>query len=198
MEEMSLDYHLVAGELKEKEKDGGSYNPLETIERVLPNEEAFEDFLDTYATLEGYPLLYGDTEPFLRRLRDGHVPYKILTYGDQLWQSLKIETSAYQGDYEVTREVDKGKHIIGWQESDGVYAIHDKLSGVIYRAASVCLIDDKPKAFESLALGDTGFCIRRAEVIPSQAGELPPQVEMVYGLGHLAVRKNRIVYDLSV
>lgn len=194
--ELNLDNKLIDDARVATENDGGSFEPLTIVEQLLGSQERFETFLERYRAISGYELLFPDAQPFLGRLDEAGVPHRVLTYGvSTLWQQLKIQGSGYSGPYDVMEHSDKGERIASWRNAAGKYEIVCENERTLYVADSVCLLDDKAKAFKSLPKDCTGFWVKRTEVLlPSQRGEVPrDRVEEVYSLGELVVRDRRLV-----
>jgi hypothetical protein len=193
--DFSINTRHIDAAREQTEQDGGSFEPLTIVKTELDDDARFEAFLEHYKSLDGYPLLFPDAAPFLSRLDEAGVAHKVLTYGvSALWQETKILASGYTGDFEVMEHSDKGHRIAAWKR-DGKYVFERPDQGIVYLADTICLLDDKAKAFASLPTDCTGFWIKRSEVLlPSQRGEVPRDlVQDIYSLGELAVQNQRVV-----
>lgn len=192
--DFNIDVTALEAARRNAEQDGGSFAPLNIIKELL-DERALRLLVGRYKALKGYEVLFPDVAPFIRRLEAAGIPHMVLTYGvSELWQLCKVRASAYAGPVEILDHADKGRHIASWRDDAGVYVFEDKRQGLRFEAESVCLLDDKAKAFADLPEDCTGFWVKRSEVLlPNQRGSIPEdRVESIYGLAELAVNDRRL------
>ncbi len=168
---------------KQTEDDGGSFEPLSHIYRLLSESER-SIFKKTFIQLGRETILYEDAQTFLEVIK--FLPHCVLTYGvSRDWQELKIQASGYTGPYKIVNTTSKGAIITSWQSPDSLYHLQQP-DGTTVKAQSVCLIDDKPIAFSGLPAGAIGFLIQRhSNLLPSQRGELPPGVSIINSLSEI-------------
>lgn len=185
-----IDVEQIKKSQAKVEQDGGSFNPLVFIKNAhIPEEEFCQKFIAS----DNPPILYDDAQPFLDRLDARNVPYHILTYGvSSTWQELKLKAIGFHNNATILDKSEKGGEIIKWMRDDDKFAmiIGDKR----YTADSVCLVDDKPNAFNSFPAGCTGFLLRRRDnLLPSQQGVFPKVVEIVNSLNELQIANGKLV-----
>ncbi len=72
--------------------------------------------------------------------------YGILTYGDSLWQRLKLTAAGFNHVHHIIMDhKEKGRFISGWRQQDGTFNIPKELGGGV--AERVIMIDDKAVSF---------------------------------------------------
>ncbi len=121
-------------------------------------------------------LLPGAAE-LLEWLAAGGKRYGILTYGDPLWQRLKLTAAGFNHVRHIIMEQkEKGKFIKSWQRPDGTFRIPDALGRG--DADSIILIDDKAVSFADFPEGRSrGFWVLNPEhELLSQQGIVPGNV----------------------
>jgi len=133
------------------------FDPLPLLRKALGNDQnKINEFKEHFINAADPPVMYDDVAPFLEKLRLNNIEYGVLTYGvSKEWQEWKLAASGYRGRKIITTNEDKGDVVNGWFD-DGIFKIEDEEHETI-RAYSVCIIDDKKKAFASLPEGSTGF-----------------------------------------
>lgn len=101
----------------------------------------------------------------------------ILTYGDSLWQGLKLTAAGFNHvRHIITAQKEKSLLIQKWQQPDGSFAIpHDFGGGT---ADSVVMIDDKAVSFDGFpGAPSKGFwVVDKDNMLPSQQGTVPGNV----------------------
>jgi phosphoserine phosphatase len=121
-------------------------------------------------------LLPGATE-LLEWLASHGKRYGILTYGDPLWQRLKLTAAGFNHVHHIILEQkEKGKIISGWQKSDGTFRLPDAFGGG--SVDRIIMIDDKAVSFDSFpALPSKGLWVLNPEhELSSQQGTVPNNV----------------------
>lgn len=112
--------------------------------------------------------------------------YGILTYGNPLWQKLKLTAAGFNHVRHIIMEQkEKGKLISSWQLPDGMFRLPDALGrGEVDR---IVMIDDKAVSFDGFPTGPSkGFWVLDpAHELPSQQGEVPINVVRVGSLTEL-------------
>lgn len=109
--------------------------------------------------------------------------YGILTYGNPLWQGLKLSAAGFNHvPHIVTTNKRKGALISTWQLDDESFAIPQELGGGV--ADLVVLIDDKAVSFADFPpLPSYGFHVLDLQnALPAQIGDIPDNVTAVTSL----------------
>ncbi|QHN42584.1 HAD hydrolase-like protein [Candidatus Mycosynbacter amalyticus] len=127
-------------------------------------------------------LLPGANE-LLAYLNRTHKSHGILTYGNPLWQHLKLTASGFNHVHRiVTTDKHKGRLISGWQQSDGSFHLPPEFGG---RAVErVVLIDDKSASYDGFPPEPShGYQpLDYATALPAQLGDVPRNVTHVTSL----------------
>jgi len=121
-------------------------------------------------------LLPGATE-LLEWLAANGKHYGILTYGNPLWQHLKLTASGFNHvRHMILEQKEKGMLIASWQKTDGSFKLPDALGR--HSASHIVMIDDKAVSFAGLPGAPTqGFWVLDpANELPSQQGSVPANV----------------------
>jgi len=121
-------------------------------------------------------LLPGATE-LLERLEARGYRYGILTYGDPLWQRLKLTAAGFNHvKHIITEQKEKSALIRKWQLPDESFEIPQEFSGGV--ANSIVLIDDKAVSFSGFpGQPSRGYwVVDKDNMLPSQSGEVPENV----------------------
>lgn len=103
--------------------------------------------------------------------------FGILTYGNPLWQRLKLTAAGFNHEHHIVMEYkEKGRFISNWQRSDGTFRIPDSLGQGT--ADSIVMLDDKAISFSQFPLSPSkGFWVLDpAHELPSQQGSVPTNV----------------------
>lgn len=137
-------------------------------------------------------LFYDDAVHFFDRVKRGNKPHFLMTYGTEDWQRLKVESSGYSGGVLITPTAKKSDYMRAMRHDDpeSPYCFKaDMVHSVTYTVAQqLCLIDDKPKAFDDMPEDCRGFCIRRPDLTPltpEERDRLPSSVEVISTLDEL-------------
>lgn len=157
--------------LAERKSDKNWYE----LERLFIDAAHQEDTLQPYAT------------ELLTILKGKHIPYGILTYGDEAWQLAKLEAAQLLSvPHLVTRIEQKGKILSGWKHANDRFVIPPALTEDFQPLAvrSIVFLDDKAKSFADLPGGVKGVYVQAVsgKILPSQKGLIPAGVTPVKGL----------------
>lgn len=109
--------------------------------------------------------------------------YGILTYGNPLWQHLKLTASGFNHvRHIILVDKEKGKFVNNWQLPDGTFRIPDALGRG--DASSIIMIDDKAVSFVGFpSLPSRGYWVLDpSNELPSQQGEVPKNVSRHHDL----------------
>lgn len=109
--------------------------------------------------------------------------YGILTYGDPLWQRIKLTAAGFKHVRHIIMEQkEKGMFISKWQQTDGAFRLPDAFGRG--EADSIILIDDKAVSFDHFpAAPSRGFWVLDpSHELPSQRGDVPENVVRVHSL----------------
>ncbi|HCH34275.1 MAG: hypothetical protein UY35_C0006G0016 [Candidatus Saccharibacteria bacterium GW2011_GWC2_48_9] len=121
-------------------------------------------------------LLPGAAE-LLALLEERGYLYGILTYGNPLWQHIKLTAAGFNHVPRiVTTSKHKGRLISRWQDEGGLFHLPHEFGGGVARR--VILIDDKAASFDSFPSEPSlGFqVLDRSRALPAQLGEVPSNV----------------------
>lgn len=103
--------------------------------------------------------------------------YGILTYGNPLWQRIKLTAAGFNHTRHIIMEQkEKGRFISTWSRADGTYRIPEALGGGTYE--HLVLIDDKAVSFNEFPqISATGYwvCDPTHELLV-QKGNVPANV----------------------
>jgi len=103
--------------------------------------------------------------------------YGILTFGDPLWQRLKLTAAGFKHTrHIIVEQKEKGKLISSWQLPEGTFRLPDALGRGI--ADSIILIDDKAVSFMDFPAAPSKgiWVLNPANELPSQQGTVPSNV----------------------
>ena len=176
---------------KEVELSGGSFDVLGYLRDITKiNQATYEQVLRIFlerARSMRQQLLEPGAEVLFAYLEGCNVPYAIVSYGNPIWQHLKIQAVGYGAlPICITNYPEKGRLIAGWYDDfSGRFAIPSDVTGSdVLVVDSVVLVDDKAKAFDDLPLGARGYWVKSlsGELLRSQQGSVPKQVISVRGL----------------
>lgn len=121
-------------------------------------------------------LLPGAAE-LLEWMEENNKRYGILTYGNELWQGIKLTASGFNHvSHIVMQQKEKGKFISHWQQENGTYKIPEEYGGGC--AAKIVTIDDKAVSFANYPEAPSeGYLVHDADnVLKSQRGNVPGNV----------------------
>lgn len=127
-------------------------------------------------------LLPGANE-LLEHLNKNHMRHGILTYGNPLWQHLKLTASGFNHVRRiVTTNKHKGHFISSWQQEDGSFRLPQEYGGGSSRC--IVLIDDKAASFDGYPSEPSyGYqVLDEHNVLPAQLGETPSNVTRMTSL----------------
>lgn len=119
--------------------------------------------------------------------------YGILTYGDVLWQKLKLSAAGFkQIPHIIMDKKEKGKLISSWLDADGVFQIPIELGGG--SADGVVMFDDKAVSFSQFPPSPSrGFWVLDSgHELLSQRGVVPGNVERLSDLNEALRRLDDI------
>lgn len=124
-------------------------------------------------------LLPGALE-LLNYLQHNKINHGILTYGNPLWQHLKLSAAGFNHVPRIVMEnKEKGRFVASWCREDGQYKLPAEYGGSTVK--NVVLIDDKAVSFADLPEeGARGiWVLDPANELPSQVGTVPENVRRV-------------------
>ena len=127
-------------------------------------------------------LLPGATE-LMEYLEQRGLRYGILTYGNPLWQHLKLSAAGFNHvPHIVTTTKEKGLLIRSWQDDEGTFHLPHELGGGL--ADAIVLIDDKAVSFDGFPDEPSrGYHVfNPADYLPAQEGGVPKNVKVVTSL----------------
>lgn len=104
--------------------------------------------------------------------------YGILTYGNPMWQGLKITAAGFeQTNHIVMVHKEKGRLIGSWQDESNTFRLPEAFGGGL--VDRIIMIDDKAISFgEFPGLPSKGYWVLDpAHELPSQQGTVPSNVE---------------------
>ena len=131
-------------------------------------------------------LLPGAAE-LLDHLRSTGQRYGILTYGNPLWQHLKLAAAGFNHVSRIVMEQkEKGKFIASWQNEAGQFELPQEFGGG--QAGRIVMFDDKAVSFDSFPPEPSqGYqVVDLANILPSQVGVVPVNVTTVPSLAEAA------------
>jgi FMN phosphatase YigB (HAD superfamily) len=113
--------------------------------------------------------------------------YGILTYGNPLWQHLKLTAAGFNHVHHIIMEhKEKGKFISSWQRADdGIFRLPDAMGRG--DADYIVMIDDKAVSFTDFP-GEPSrgyWVLDPAKELPSQQGTVPENVNRYNNLSDL-------------
>jgi hypothetical protein len=130
-------------------------------------------------------------QPYARQLfhilESEHIPFGILTYGNEAWQLAKLEAAnILHIPHLVTGIEGKGAILTGWKKSGG-FIVPPALTKdfTALHANEIVFLDDKAVSFKGIPEGVRGVRVEPAdggELLPIQKGELPLGVTNVKGI----------------
>lgn len=103
--------------------------------------------------------------------------YGILTYGNPLWQHIKLTASGFNHvRHIILEQKEKGKLIASWQRDAETFRLPEAFGGGW--ADYIVLIDDKAVSFADLPAAPTRgyWVLDAAHELPSQQGSVPDNV----------------------
>lgn len=170
----------------QQEAIGGSFDVLTYVERALSDDALYHELLAEYlrrAEPVRATLVNPGTYELFDYLDARSIPYGIVSYGNQGWQSLKIAAAGYsQVPYYILSHSRKGEIVANWQSAEG-FVIPQVLAtkgGLV--SDKVVLVDDKAVSFTGLPVDARGYWVRPAQLMVSQKGSVPASVMTVGSL----------------
>lgn len=121
-------------------------------------------------------LLPGAQELFAY-LDERQLRYGILTYGNPLWQHLKLSAAGFNHVQRIVMTMkEKGVMVSSWRDSSGVFVLPREFGGGTAR--TIVMIDDKAVSFDNFpGLPSRGlWVVDKARMLPSQKGTVPDNV----------------------
>jgi FMN phosphatase YigB (HAD superfamily) len=103
--------------------------------------------------------------------------FGVLTYGNPLWQHLKLTASGFNHIRRIVLETkEKGKLVGSWQQDSGLFKLPQEFGGG--EAQSIVMIDDKAVSFDGFpGVPSEGYYVVDLErILPSQEGSIPANV----------------------
>lgn len=122
-------------------------------------------------------MLLPGAKELLTELHDRGEHYGILSYGNPLWQHLKITAAGFNHVHRiVTVNKEKGRLVSSWQQSDGTFKLPGEYGGGV--ASHIVMIDDKAISFKDFpAAPSQGYwVVNKENILSSQEGEVPENV----------------------
>lgn len=177
---------------REVELSGGSFNVLSYLRDVTKIDQAlYEQVVQTFlerAHVIRQRLLEPGAEELFAYLDKCEIPYAIVSYGNPVWQRLKIQAAGYGAlPTYITSYPEKGKLIAEWySQLDNQFTVPQEVTGQgALVVDEVVLVDDKAKAFDGLPLAARGYWVKSLSgvLLKSQQGNVPERVISVRGLG---------------
>ena len=127
-------------------------------------------------------LLPGATE-LLAYLQSSNKRFGILTYGNPLWQHLKLTASGFNHVHRIVMEQkEKGRLVNSWRRDDELFHLPQEFGGGNVRR--VIMMDDKAVSFDGFpGYPSIGYqVVNKVRILPSQIGEIPENVSVVSNL----------------
>lgn len=103
--------------------------------------------------------------------------YGILTYGNPLWQRIKLTAAGFNHTrHMILQQKEKGKLISTWQQPDGSFRLPEAMGKG--DASHIVLIDDKAVSFNGFPPAPSRgyWVLDPAQELPSQLGDVPGNV----------------------
>lgn len=167
------------------EGEGGSFDVVTYLEQ--DGDDQRDEFLKIFdeITSAQTPETYRNTgaTTLLEYLQEQHITHMIMTYGGEVWQKAKLKAAGLDSlPYMVVDSKMKGEKIQSWYQAVDQEFVIPFPDGSTRRASSVCLVDDKAKAFEGLSDHTRGYWLRGETMLKSQKGEVLSSVTPVDSL----------------
>lgn len=202
-EAVSYEGHMSQGELTEvqdyAQHTGVSFDPFDYVRGLGADQAQLDRITERfYQLVQGRyesDILYDDAMPFMRGLASLAVPTVIMTYGNPEWQQIKLRSVGFDvWPHILTTEKHKGEVIASWLDPEtGIYHPREVQNRTLPPYAGhqalrhVVLFDDKAASFRGIPPEAGGYHLQRAgvPVLPSQQGDIPPQVAVVTSLAEI-------------
>jgi phosphoglycolate phosphatase-like HAD superfamily hydrolase len=134
----------------------------------------------------GLNMLLPGAAELLEFLESNHHSFGILTYGNPMWQRMKMTAAGFKYvPHIITESKEKGRFIRHWQQPDQTFAIPEELGGGT--AETIVLIDDKADSFIGFpdAHSKGYWVLDPAHELPAQQGSVPVNVDRYANLTDL-------------
>lgn len=135
---------------------------------------------------KGKDMLNPGARELMAWLEEREIPYGTLTYGEEMWQRLKLQAAGLSDMLcLITDDKRKGDIVQSWKNSEGKFELPRELGGGIYD--KLVLVDDKAVSFDDFpSLPSHGYWVLSTRhELPSQSGEVPGNVKRVESLNDL-------------
>lgn len=188
----NISMDMLNKERGEVEARGESFKLINSLAGLLQSHNSEIDWLQVeQAFIREAHRTEGVLEPYaaqlLKLLDSKQLPYGIITYGNEAWQLAKLEAAGLLNvPHVVTRIKEKGRLLAGWRQEDGSFIIPPAMTHDFnpLTVDSIIFLDDKAVSFKDIPEGVHGVYVRSStrELLESQKGSLPQDVDTVYGL----------------
>lgn len=121
-------------------------------------------------------LMPGASE-LLSYLDQNNCRHGILTYGNPLWQHLKLSAAGFNHIRRIVMtSKEKGQLVASWQQSDGTFVLPHEFGGGT--VSSIVMIDDKAVSFDGFpGRPSKGYWVLDPDhELPSQQGTVPANI----------------------
>ena len=154
---LDLDYTKIVKAKKLAENEGISFVVTDVVKLHWP--EQYHNFCSSMQAIQHPGAVYTDAQKFIAKLDEKKLPFVIITYGDPVWQTMKLELGGLIGRAHTICDIpEKSELLASWHIGDGFKI---PTSQGIFNAESVTLVDDKAVAFLGLPNKVTGICLDR-------------------------------------
>ena len=122
-------------------------------------------------------MLLPGADELIERLNSHDKQYGILTYGNPMWQGLKITAAGFeQTNHIVMVHKEKGRLISSWRDANGMFHLPEAFGGGT--VDRVVMIDDKAISFSEFPESPSQgyWVLDPANELPSQQGSVPDNV----------------------
>lgn len=174
------------------EAKGQTFTTIQHVHRLIEesgSRKTWEDIRNQLIKMAPtVDLLLPYARDLLRLLDEKQLPHGIITYGvEEAWQLTKLEIAGLLDiPHLVTKIETKGELLAGWQQPDGSFIVPPALTKQFkpFLADEIVLVDDKARSFWNIPNGVRGVHViaRGGNKLPSQQGNVPPQVTDVTGI----------------
>ncbi|MBP9738283.1 hypothetical protein KBD20_01200 [Candidatus Saccharibacteria bacterium] len=161
--EMKLDYTKIAEQKDLTELHGHSFSLLTTVGSLWP--EVLDEFCTKFKQNDHLECIYPDARSFLAEAKKLDIPCVIITYGDPLWQSIKMELGGVIQIPHIVCDIPEKSVLLAQYRRGSQFELHTS-SGIV-RTETITMVDDKPVAFEAIPPGVSGILITRSDSIPT-------------------------------
>lgn len=123
-------------------------------------------------------MLLPGANALLEVLNRRHLRHGILTYGNPLWQHLKLTASGFNHVHRiVTVNKEKGKFVASWQQTDGTFKLPQEFGGGL--VDRIVMFDDKAVSFDGFPAPPSfgAYVVDLENILPSQEGTTPNNVK---------------------